>query len=121
MPTRRPGYRAGPVDLTPGQRSTGRSGKKQAPNAESPLRVSTRMRLGYDGLWLATACQWPACRIGSDPVADGPTRTHVRLRRLGESKRKAWTGGCSESSHLPNQNVFCKHLEPWYTRIHDII
>ena len=44
----------------------------------------------------------PAGRIGPDPVAGGPTRTHVRLGRLRES---GMGGGCSESNHLPSQNT----------------
>ena len=34
-----------------------------------------------------TVCDPPAGSIGPDPVAGGPTRTHVQLVRLGESGR----------------------------------
>ena len=57
-------------------------------------------RLGYDGRRPPSAR--PAGRVGRDPVAGGPTRTHVPLRRLGEGERGE---GCSEGNHLPSQNV----------------
>ena len=43
-----------------------------------------------------------AGRVAPDPVASGPIQAHVRLGRLGGSGRG---GGCSESDHLPSQNV----------------
>ena len=87
--------------------------KQRAPRPAAPrvAALSTRMRLGYDG-WRPAIAR-PAGRVGPDSVAGGPTRTQVRLGRLRESGRG---GGCSESDHLPSQNVSSQraHQLPTY-------
>ena len=89
--------RLGPAAQTcPGAAPAAAGQRAPRPVAPGDAALSTRKRNRYDGLRSANAL--PASRIRPDPIAAGLTRTHrshVRLRRLGESGRGE---DCSEST-----------------------
>ena len=101
----RPSVMLGPAGLAaqtcPGAAPATTGQRAPRPAAPRVAALSTRMRLGYDGLRPAWRRHGEAgrprlarpVRLPSNKNARGP---------LGESGRR---GGCSESDYLPSQNV----------------